>query len=306
MLFPFVTGCVKRLEMTIPAVETGFREIPLESLVPSPFNVRSIRTKARIAEVAQSLAADGQREAITVYPGTGADTEKYLIVSGVTRYLAAKSLGWETLTAQVDASLDPGNALALVRASRTHNDTVRETDLDHAFVARELLAAGHTAAEVAEALGCSRRDVTRLKTCFELPPSILELGKTRPEKFSASFAESLKKAVGEIGAEKAQKLLKRCLEENLSLRELERLVHTEERRQQRDARQRPWQEHAFDIRRKGGRIGSLNVWETPDQKQKILLSVLLDKTTGERLNARLTEFLERFMAEAEMEGEDGD
>jgi ParB-like chromosome segregation protein Spo0J len=43
--------------------------------MPSPFNVRSLRTKARIAEVARSLAADGQQEPITVYPGTGAETK---------------------------------------------------------------------------------------------------------------------------------------------------------------------------------------------------------------------------------------
>jgi ParB-like chromosome segregation protein Spo0J len=44
-------------------------KIPLAQLVPSPFNVRSIRTPKRIEELAHSLAEDGQKEPITVYPG---------------------------------------------------------------------------------------------------------------------------------------------------------------------------------------------------------------------------------------------
>ncbi|MDR2689823.1 MAG: ParB N-terminal domain-containing protein [Azoarcus sp.] len=44
-------------------------KIPLAQLAPSPFNVRSIRTLKRIEELARSLAEDGQKEPITVYPG---------------------------------------------------------------------------------------------------------------------------------------------------------------------------------------------------------------------------------------------
>jgi ParB family chromosome partitioning protein len=283
--------------MTIPAVETGFRKIPLESLVPSPFNVRSIRTEARIAEVAQSLAADGQREAITVYPGRDADAEKYLIVSGVTRYLAAQSLGWETLTAQVDASLDSGNALALVRASRAHNDTVRETDLDHAFVARELLAAGHTAAEVAGALGCSRRDVERLKAYFVLPASILELGKTRPEKFSASFAELLKKAVQTLGERRAFDVLKQVFAHDLSLKETASLIEEEENRRVRAPRARRSEKKKLNLA--GREIGEKTVLVAPDGRKKIRLLLTLDASLGEDLSAKLDDLLEGFMTTEE-------
>jgi hypothetical protein len=44
-------------------------KIPLTQLASSPFNVRSVRPKARIEEIAHSLAEDGQKEPITVYPG---------------------------------------------------------------------------------------------------------------------------------------------------------------------------------------------------------------------------------------------
>ncbi|MDR2688582.1 MAG: hypothetical protein LBB76_02340, partial [Azoarcus sp.] len=77
---------------------------------------------------------------------------EYLILSGVTRYLAAQFLGWETL--DVRETLDFADSpLAVVKASRLHNDTQRETELDHAILARTLQEAGHTAAEIAKALG---------------------------------------------------------------------------------------------------------------------------------------------------------
>jgi ParB family chromosome partitioning protein len=282
----------------VTALPTGIRKLPLARLAPSPFNVRSVRTDARVAEIARSLEADGQQEPITVYPGTGAEAQSYLIVSGVTRYFAALRLDWKTLDARVDATLDPENALSLVKVSRLHNDTHRETELDHAILARALKEAGYMTEEIVKALGYgSRRSVTRLKAYFELPASILELGTTRPEKFSTSFAELLKNAAGIIGEEKTRTLLERCFKENLSLREVERLVHAEKRMLQRDARLRPWKTQAVDLRLEGGKVGRLSVWETPEKKQKIQFSALVDKAMGERLSAQLAEFLNRFTEE---------
>jgi ParB/RepB/Spo0J family partition protein len=283
----------------VAALSAGIQKLPLARLIPSPFNVRSIRTKAREVEIARSLEADGQREPITVYPGRGAEAQRYLIVSGVTRYLAASSVGWNTLDARVDAALDPENTLSLVKASRLHNDTHRETELDRAILAQKLREAGHTVEEIAGALGYgSRRNVTRLKAYFGLPASILERGKTRPEKFSMRLAELLKNAVGIIGEEKTRTLLERGFTENLSLREVERLVHAEKRILQRDASLRPWKTQALDLRLEGDKVGCLNVWETPEQKQKIQFSALMDKAMGERLSAQLAEFLNRFTEEA--------
>jgi hypothetical protein len=199
----------------------------------------------------------------------------------------------------VDATLDPADTLSLVKASRLHNDTHRETELDYAILARALQEAGHTTEEIAGALGCgSRRNVTRLKAYFELPASVLELGTTKPEKFSMRLAELLKNAVGILGEEKTRTLLGRSFTENLSLRELERLVHAEDRMRQRDARLRSWRTQAVDLRLAGDKVGRLDVWETPEQKQKIQFSALMDKAMGERLSAQLAEFLDRFTEEA--------
>jgi ParB/RepB/Spo0J family partition protein len=277
---------------TTPA---GIQKLSLTRLAPSPFNVRRLRTEARIAEVAESLAADGQQEPITVYPGTGKEAGTYLIVSGVTRYLAATFLHWKTLDARVDATLDPANTLALVKASRLHNDTHRETELDHAILARALEEAGHTTEEIAQALGYgSRRGVTRLKTYFELPASILELGSTKPEKFSASFEELFRKFVRVSGEKKTLALVKCVLEEDLSLRETtRRFAQARQRRGQRRSRRT----RSLELCVGGRSAGRLKVLVTPDRQRKIQFLATLDETKGEALGERLDALLRQFMEE---------
>jgi uncharacterized ParB-like nuclease family protein len=130
-----INACTIRVSIlamkeTWVTLSTEIRQIPLAQLVPSPYNVRSVRTEARIAALAQSLAEDGQKEPITVYLGNDGES---LILSGVTRYLAAQSLGWEMLDARVVVLGSASSPLAVVKASRLHNDTQRETDLDHAL-----------------------------------------------------------------------------------------------------------------------------------------------------------------------------
>jgi hypothetical protein len=112
-----------------------------------------------------------------------------------------------------------------------------------------------------------------------------------------NFQHALPPLPWSIFGERIQ-LLERRFKENLTLREVERLIHAEDRIRQRGARLRPWRTQAFDLRLEGGKIGRLNVWETPAQKQKIEFSALMDKAMGERLNAQLTEFLNRFLEEA--------
>jgi hypothetical protein len=135
-----------------------------------------------------------------------------------------------------------------------------------------------------------------------LPERVLELGKTKPEKFSARLADLLKKAVKVIGEGKALTLLERVFAEDLSLREIARLIRAEERNL--GMKPRPWQTHALEIRARGEKIGRLDVWETPERKCELRFSALLDKAAGERMRERLTELFERFMEETDEE--DGD
>jgi hypothetical protein len=157
---------------------------------------------------------------------------------------------------------------------------------------------GHTRAQIAHALGYSERSVTRLKAFFELPAILFELGATRPEKFTASLAEVLKKGIVSIGEEQTRVIFERALKENLSLRETGRLIHVEKQRLQREANLRPRRTYAQEIRLQGDKIGNLNVWEMPERQQKIQFSAILDKTRCEQLTQQLETFLQGFVEEA--------
>jgi ParB/RepB/Spo0J family partition protein len=210
------------------------RKLPLARLRPSPFNVRRFRTEARVREVGESLMADGQQEPIRVYPGQDGDAGFYMIVSGVTRYQAALALGWETLDARVDTALDPADIVALVRISHLHNDSARETDLDHAVIARELAGRGVPAAEIAAALGySSSRKVFRLKTFHELPTAVFDVAAQYPHRISAVIAEALRNAAERVGEETALALARECVAENLSRDGLNRRVGAEIRKRER-------------------------------------------------------------------------
>ncbi|MDR2688643.1 MAG: ParB/RepB/Spo0J family partition protein [Azoarcus sp.] len=267
-------------------------KIPLAQLVPSPFNVRSVRPEARIKELARSLEAEGQREPITVYSGTKEDGGKYWIISGVTRYLAASRLRWETLDARVDATLDSADAPTLIKMSRLHNSTCRETELDHAFAARALREKKLTWEKISEALGySSERNTRRLNAFFKLPERILAVGLTMPEKFSASAAELLLRAIASIGEERTLALLERvAAEKNHPISEIERRIRTSIAH----ASSRGRRTYTRKVFHGDQSVGTFSVSTLPDRKKKILLAMAIDEHLEEEFSPRLTQLLKEF------------
>lgn len=281
--------------------EGKYFQIPLGKLRPSPFNVRKVRTPDRIQEIAQTLQ-EKQRDPITVYEGTGQDAGFFMIVSGVTRYMAAMSVGMSHLDAQIDASIDPSDPLTIVRVSHLHNDTATETDLDHAFVARDLQVAGYTLLQVAAALGYKgNRQITRLNAYFDLPEVLLDIGKTRPDKFSAPMAEIFKGAAQSIGEDAAITILKTALSKDLSRRDIEKLIDVEKRRIARDTlpRTRSTRIATQDFKVSGEKVGTMTVLQTSPGKHRIQLDTTLAPEMAEQLSEQLGALLKKFSADME-------
>lgn len=256
--------------------ETTPQKIPLDQLLPSPHNARRFRTEARIQEIAQSLATHQQREALRVYPGEGKEQDKYLIVSGVTRYLAAQSLGWSALDAIVDPALNPHEPLALVSLSRIHNNTSPETDMDRAAVVADLEAQGHGKREIMRAMGINTpRKLLKLKTFKELPSAILDIAAQYPEKISAEFADHLKNAVSTLGEAKALWLTEKTVSEHLSVKKLTESIQ-KECRKMNGTPAKATKERASQIHHGRARIGNLCVIRYPDSdKKKVRMEVNL-------------------------------
>jgi len=256
--------------------EATIQQIPLDLLIPSPFNARRFRTEARIQEIAQSLSVHQQREALRVYPGEGEAQGKYLMVSGVTRYLAAKTLGWPALDAIVDPALNPHDPLTLVSLSRIYNNTAPETDMDRAAVVADLEKQGHGKREIMRAMGFNTpRKLLKLKAFQELPPAILDIAAQDPDKISAEFADLLKHAVSTLGEDKALWLAEKTVSENLSIKMLMAIVRKEYRKIT-NTLAKPTKERASLIHFGRARIGNLCVIRYPDSdKKKVRMEVNL-------------------------------
>jgi len=256
--------------------EATIQKIPLDRLIPSPYNARRFRTEACIQEIAQSLSTHQQREALRVYPGEGEEQGKYLIISGVTRYLAAKTLGWPALDAIVDPALNPHDPLTLVSLSRIHNHTSPETDMDRAALVADLEAQGHGKREIMRAMGFnSPRKLFKLKSFQELPPVILDIAAQYPEKISAEFADILKSAVSTLGEDKAIWLTEKTVSENLSVKNLLAAIQKEYRKITHTSA-KATKERASLIRHGSAKIGNLCVIRYPgSDKKKIRMEVNL-------------------------------
>jgi len=281
MLPPFNPSQPSSGLLTLPIAPSSthvIQKLSLSKLQPSPFQARKNRPERRIQEISTSLAKDGQLEPITVYPGKD-ENEGYYIVSGVTRYLAAQALKWETIDARVDQLLKDEDPLTILKASHLHNDTSPETDLDHAMVVNELTEKGYQQNDIALALGYkTTRDIRRLKTFHTLPQSILDLASANPERISSKFAEILRQAVDELGEEQATELTNELIEQNHSARQLQRRIAIEKRKKERDqgVQTRAKKETHMSVNFANAKVGHLTVFALPNNKETKRVQFLAD------------------------------
>jgi ParB-like chromosome segregation protein Spo0J len=211
--------------------ELVVQKIPLELFAPSEYNSRWCRPSGQVQELIKSLRLYGQREALRVYPGVGDDLGKYMVVSGVTRVMAAKTLGWKALDAIIDPAMDPNDPLTIISLSRQYNEVSKETAMDRAALLDKLENKGYGTDEIMMALGFDTPSkLYKLRSFKALPQAILAIAAQYPDKISAEFAGILKRAVTELGEEKALLLAEELIAKNLSTRKLERRIEVEGRK----------------------------------------------------------------------------
>jgi ParB/RepB/Spo0J family partition protein len=140
-------------------------DILLRLIDPDPEQPRKHFDEASIIELAQSIQANGLAVPILVRP-VG---DRFVIVHGERRYRAAKSLGWETIPAEVrDIDADTAQWLALV-------ENVQRSDLSpieeaQAYQAR--LAQGMTQTALAERIGKTQSYIAQKLRLLKLPDPV--------------------------------------------------------------------------------------------------------------------------------------
>jgi ParB family chromosome partitioning protein len=195
------------------------RELPVDLLRRGKYQPRVDMREETLAELAESIKAQGVVQPIVVRPlanGTGGETE-YEIVAGERRWRAAQLAGLATIPAVVRDIPDEGAvAIALIENIQRENlNPIEEAASLHRLVEEF----GLTHADVAEAVGRSRSAVTNLLRLLELPRTVRELLEHR--QLDMGHARAL---LGLASPELQAELAERAEKQGWSVRETESAV----------------------------------------------------------------------------------
>ena len=156
--------------------DSAMRELPVDLLRRGKFQPRVDMREESLAELAESIKAQGVVQPIVVRPlpnPTGGGETEYEIVAGERRWRAAQLAGLATIPAVVRDIPDEGAvAVALIEnIQREDLNPIEEATSLHRLVEEF----GLTHEEVAGAVGRSRAAVTNLLRLLQLPRTVREL-----------------------------------------------------------------------------------------------------------------------------------
>jgi len=202
-----------------PSGESGLREVPIDLLQRGKYQPRVDMREETLAELAESIKAQGVVQPIVVRPlkHPGGGEERYEIVAGERRWRAAQLAGLHAIPAVIrDIPDEAAVAVALI-------ENIQREDLNPMEEARSLHRLieefGLTHADAAQAVGRSRVTVTNLLRLLELPRAVRELLEQRQIDMGHARA-LLGLASPELQAEVAQRVVK----QRWSVRETEGAV----------------------------------------------------------------------------------
>jgi ParB family chromosome partitioning protein len=193
--------------------------LPLDQLQPGRFQPRARIGQEGLAELAESIKAQGVVQPIVVRPlpsASGVETE-YEIVAGERRWRAAQMAGLATIPAVVrDIPDESAVAVALIENIQRENlNPLEEARSLHRLIEEF----GLTHADAADAVGRSRATVTNLLRLLELPRLVREMVERR--ELDMGHARAL---LGLESPELAVEIARRAVKQAWSVRATESAV----------------------------------------------------------------------------------
>lgn len=199
--------------MSEKGLSHSVREIGLDAISPNPYQARTVWNEKELADLAESIKANGIIQPIIVRPlGPG-----YQLIAGERRFRAARQASFETIPAIVRQVTDEEMLeLALVEnIHRTDLNPIERAKAYQNYVSSFCL----TQAEAAERLGEDRSVLANFLRLLDLPEEIKQM------LIDGQLAMGHARAIlGLPTDELRRKLANRALAGRLSVREVERLV----------------------------------------------------------------------------------
>ncbi len=153
-----------------PADPTEVRSLPLDRIVPNPFQPRREFREEELGDLARSIAENGLLQPLVVRPSPAGKTEGYELVAGERRFRAVSSLGWTEVPVVV-RPVDDRTLLVLALVENIQREALGPLEEAEGY---QLLAEefGLTQGEIAQAVGRNRSTVANTLRLLRLPASI--------------------------------------------------------------------------------------------------------------------------------------
>lgn len=197
----------------------SLRQLPVQSISPNPYQARTVWNEQDLAELAESIKANGVLQPVLVRPFQGG----YQLIAGERRLRAAQVAGLATLPALVREVTDE-QIFEWSLVENIHRRDLNAIERAKAYQ-RYLGAFSLTQAEVAERLGEDRSVIANYLRLLDLPDEIRQM--LVDGRLTMGHARAILSLPTD---ELRRKLANRALAGRLSVREVERLVrkHLEE------------------------------------------------------------------------------
>lgn len=203
-------------------------QVPVEHIRANPDQPRKEFDEERLQELSESIRQHGIIQPVTVrYLGE----RRFELISGERRLRASRLAGLKEIPAYIRKVEDEQVlSLALIENIQREDLNPLEVAMGYQRLMEEM---GYTQAEVASEVGKNRTTVTNMLRLLQLPDFILAA--LRDDEISAGHARALLNLRKES---EQKKLLKKIIAEELSVREVEELSKSLEKRNQQN-RKRP-------------------------------------------------------------------
>jgi len=193
-------------------------EIPLDKIKPNPYQPRYVFDEVELNDLAASIREHGVIQPIIVKEMGN----YYVIIAGERRFRASQLLNKPTIPAVVrQYEKSKMIELALIENLQRQNLSPIEEAKAYSQIMREL---DLTQKEVATRVGKTRSYVTNMLGLLNLPEEVMKL--VDAKKISMGHARALSKL---LDKEKIKVIAKKIVEQNLSVRDVEKLVSSEEK-----------------------------------------------------------------------------
>ena len=204
------------LSALLREVETttaGLEQVPVDLIVPNPFQPRRDFPEETLKELADSILSSGVLQPILVRRVDG----KYQLIAGERRLRAAKLAGLESVPAVIR---DLGNreTLELAVTENVMREDLNPIELAHAYDSlQQTFQLSHD--DIAGRIGVKRSTVTNSLRLLRLPEQVQEMVTNR--QVSAGHARAL---LGLESPERQNDLARLIVKRGLSVRQVESMV----------------------------------------------------------------------------------